>query len=191
MTEVELQIFQGDDPDAMRNVQIGTFRVSGLRPVAGPNVVLCRMRLDLDGILHVTAIEKATGLSKHVSINGATRNRDSTEIASSKAQIDRLFADRTDIQRMEFEDINSDAVSTSAEGVVDEEEEPAPTFSENAGTTLIDRCRTRMPSMHADDREEAVNLIEAVSSAMESRDEVALDESSKALSEFLFFIEGR
>jgi molecular chaperone DnaK len=62
-TEVQLDIYQGDDPDAMRNVHLGQCRVEGLQPVAGPHIVLCRMRLDLDGILHVTAIEKRTGLS--------------------------------------------------------------------------------------------------------------------------------
>ena len=45
--------------------------------------------------------------------------------------------------------------------------------------------------MHDEDREEAVNLIEAVTSAQQSQDQVALEESCKALQEFLFFIEGR
>ena len=94
-TDVEIDIYQGDDPDAMRNVHVGHFRIDGLHAVAGPNPVLCRMRLDLDGILHVTAIEKKTGLSKHVAITGATRKRDAAEIISSKAELDRLFAGRT------------------------------------------------------------------------------------------------
>jgi hypothetical protein len=45
--------------------------------------------------------------------------------------------------------------------------------------------------MHDEDREEAVNLIEAVTSAKQSNDPAALEESRKALGEFLFFIEGR
>ena len=45
--------------------------------------------------------------------------------------------------------------------------------------------------MHDEDREEAVNLIESVTTAMKGGDPDALNESVKALSEFLFFIEGR
>ncbi len=72
---VDIDIYQGEDPDALKNLHVGHFRVDGLTPIEGPNQVLCRMRLDLDGILHVTAIEKRTGLSKHVAITGATRPR--------------------------------------------------------------------------------------------------------------------
>jgi hypothetical protein len=56
---------------------------------------------------------------------------------------------------------------------------------------LIDRCRAGIQSMHDEDREEAVNLIESVSNAIQGGDPQTLDESVKALSEFLFFIEGR
>jgi molecular chaperone DnaK (HSP70) len=39
------------------------------------NEVLCRMSLDLDGILNVTAIEKKSGLSKHITIARASKPR--------------------------------------------------------------------------------------------------------------------
>src|SRR5205085_9339718 len=91
---VEIDVYQGEDPDAMRNVHVGHFLVEGLKPVAGPNSVLCRMRLDLDGILHVTAIEKTTGLSKHVAITGATRPRDTNDLARGREQLEKLFANR-------------------------------------------------------------------------------------------------
>ena len=192
-TEVQLDIYQGDDPDAMCNLHIGQFRVEGLKPIDGPNRVLCRMRLDLDGILHVTAIEKDTGLSKQINITGATRKRTSSEIIRSKEQLDQLFAGRAGASLEEstalpdedepelapVEDAEAPPLSASAVGGVD------------AATALMDRCRASMQSMHDDDREEAVNLIEAVSSAKDAHDQPALDEACKALSEFLFFIEGR
>ena len=78
----------------MRNVHVGQFRIEGLKPVAGPNPVLCRMRLDLDGILHVTAIEKETGLSKHVVDQRRHPPRDAAEIARGREELDRLFARR-------------------------------------------------------------------------------------------------
>src|SRR5207249_2646451 len=75
--------------------------IEGLTPISGPNPVLCRMRLDLDGILHVTAIEKKTGLSKHVAISGATRRRDAAEIARGREELDRLFASRVSEDRQD------------------------------------------------------------------------------------------
>src|SRR5207244_12941854 len=57
-TEVDIQVYQGDDEDALNNVLVGNFRVEGLVAIPEPNEVLCRMRLDLDGILEVTAVEQ-------------------------------------------------------------------------------------------------------------------------------------
>src|SRR5712692_7124063 len=50
-TEVEIQVYQGDDEDALKNILVGDFRVEGLTPLPDANELLCRMRLDLDGIL--------------------------------------------------------------------------------------------------------------------------------------------
>jgi molecular chaperone DnaK len=198
-TEVQLDIYQGDDPDAMRNVHLGQFLVEGLRAVAGPHIVLCRMRLDLDGILHVTAIEKSTGLSKHITINGASRKRGTAEIIRNKEELDQLFAGRVGELSIESDD-RFDSAQHPSIGPIS----PAPssstatapstvsaTNSTDVARTLIDRCRAGIQSMHDEDREEAVNLIESVSNAIQGGDPQTLDESVKALSEFLFFIEGR
>jgi len=195
-TGVELDIYQGDDPDAIRNVHIGHFRIEGLQPIGGPNEVLCRMRLDLDGILHVTAIEKTTGLSKHVKISGATRQRDAAEIISSREELDRLFARRSGETPVEAEDDDGESEAEPAETTetvaspVASASTPAAQGTDEA-QKLIERCRAKIPSLQDDDREEAVNLIETITSAQRSNDPAALEESCKALSEFLFFIEGR
>ena len=57
-TVVQVEIYQGEDEDALKNILVGDFLIEGLRPTEEPNEVLCRMSLDVDGILHVTAIEK-------------------------------------------------------------------------------------------------------------------------------------
>jgi molecular chaperone DnaK (HSP70) len=51
----------------------GEFRIRGLAEMEEPNEVHCRMRLDLDGILEVTAIEKGTGKSKNITISNARK----------------------------------------------------------------------------------------------------------------------
>ena len=46
--------------------------IEGLAEVPAGNQILVRLDLDLNGILKVTATERATGLAKHVVIDNAT-----------------------------------------------------------------------------------------------------------------------
>lgn len=73
---VEIKVFQGEDPDARHNEKVGEFKIEGLQQVPVGNQVLVRFDLDLNGILTVTAIERATGLNKRVTIeSGMARFR--------------------------------------------------------------------------------------------------------------------
>jgi molecular chaperone DnaK len=54
---------------------VGNFRVKGLTETEDANEILCRMRLDLDGILDVTAVEKRTGKSKQITVANALRTK--------------------------------------------------------------------------------------------------------------------
>ncbi|MFI5381765.1 MAG: Hsp70 family protein [Tepidisphaerales bacterium] len=203
-TMVDIEIYQGDDPDALKNVHVGHFRVEGLKALDGPNAVLCRMRLDLDGILHVTAIEKTTGLSKHVAISGATRRRDSAEMVRGREELDRLFAKRAGTDEAQVIEENAPAESAlagaSVAPVAEPEGKPAAetppqdnAFAKSSADAqaLIQRCRQGMEKMHTDDQEEAIGLIEDIETAIAEHNAEALDAASKVLSEFLFFVEGK
>ena len=50
---------------------VGEFLIEGLAEVPAGNQILVRLDLDLNGILKVTATERATGLAKHVVIDNA------------------------------------------------------------------------------------------------------------------------
>src|SRR6266567_3290099 len=62
----EVSIYQGEDPHALNNILVGRFLAEGFSRVPAGNEILCRMDLDLDGILRVTATEKRTGLAKQI-----------------------------------------------------------------------------------------------------------------------------
>jgi molecular chaperone DnaK len=94
----EVCVYQGDDPDAMNNVLVGRFLIEGLSAVPAGNEVLCRMDLDLDGILRVTATEKRTGLAKHIAIERATTAMTGEEVAEARRRMQRLFADAGDLE---------------------------------------------------------------------------------------------
>lgn len=56
---------------------------------------------------------------------------------------------------------------------------------------LLQRSRKLLDKMHAEDREEAIDLHEKIEIAIDSGDEAALAQASKALREMLFFMEGK
>ena len=188
-TEVDIQVYQGDDEDALKNILVGDFRIEGLTPIEEPNEILCRMRLDLDGILEVTAVEKRTGKSKHITIANALHAKSAEEIAAGRRRIQELFEGR--VAAPEEEGAEAAAVGNSpAVNVISMGSAPHPSNGEDEAKHLMERSRRLLEKMHAEDREEAIDLHEKIEAAIESRDSVALRETSQALKELLFFVEG-
>jgi len=189
-TEVEIRIYLGDDDDALKNIPVGDFRVEGLTEMADANEILCRMRLDLDGILEVAAVEKRTGKSKQITVVNALQAKTPEEIAAGRKRIQELFESRAERFAESFGD--ADEIDAEVlEGKVIEAEARAILRGEQEAEDLVERCRKVLDRMHADDREEAIDLHEKIGAAIESGDEAALAEASRALRELLFFMEGR
>ena len=205
-TEVDVNIFQGENPDAMNNTLVGDFHVSGLTPVIGPNDVLCRMKLDLDGILHVTAIEKRTNLSKQVSIAGATSPASPAELDAARQRLAQLFEARDDDELFEADGNDGERLEVVSVQPSGRDADPAddadapdvitkldPTLTEAVaqGRALVARCRKLIEQLHVDDRVEAVDLTEQVEQAISVCQAEPLSSANGALREFLFFVEGR
>jgi molecular chaperone DnaK (HSP70) len=194
---VEIEIYQGEDEDALKNILVGDFRIEGLRPTEEPNEVLCRMSLDVDGILHVTAIEKETGKSKHITIARALQARTLSEVADARERLKALYSTRTEEPWQtpdEGAGLEGEAV-TIAEGSGDSESAVTavprtPVEAEREANELVERSRRLLETMHAEDKEEAIGLHERIEAAISSNDPEALKEASAALRELLFFVEG-
>jgi len=56
---------------------------------------------------------------------------------------------------------------------------------------MIERSRLLLDKIHEEDREEAIDLNQAIESAIEDRDAAALKQAVHDLREILFFVEGR
>jgi molecular chaperone DnaK len=195
-TLVEIEIYQGEDEDALKNILVGDFRIEGLRPTEEPNEVLCRMSLDVDGILHVTAIEKETGKSKHITIARALQARTPSEIAEARERLNALYSSRTE-ERLETteegveleEAVTGEEASGESEGMAT----AAPRIPVEAGreaNDLVEKSRRLLEKMHPEDKEEAIGLHESIEAAISSNDPEALKEAATALRELLFFVEG-
>lgn len=209
-TRVEIQIFQGDDEDALNNVLVGDFRIEGLARTEEPNEVLCRMSLDVEGILHVSAIEKRSGKSKQITIAGALQAKSEAEIAAARKRIEELFTTREesidDLDEGDFGDDLDDAGEAEHGGnVIETVAEPVEVQRTNGkalpmdanwaalrheAVDLLERARTLAGRMHAQDQAEANVLQEAIEAAVKQHDVRALTDALRSLKELLFFVEG-
>ncbi|NLT69316.1 MAG: Hsp70 family protein, partial [Verrucomicrobiaceae bacterium] len=182
--EVDIDVFQGDDPDAMKNILVGHFRVKGLTPTVEPNEVLCRMNLDIDGILRVTAIEKRTGLSRHITISNALKSKSDEEIAASRQRLNDLYGARAGFDQAEADS-----------EYIDVEAEPEPLAESDPriaqARELVERSRGLLGDVHDEDREEIIDLHEEITQAMREGDMDGMTEAVDRLRELLFFIEGK
>ena len=200
-------MYEGEDEDALRNILVGDFTVKGLTPMRDHNEVICRMSLDLDGILSVTAIEKKSGLSKHITIARALEARSEAEIAAARKRLETLYATRQDDDLYEERDEDNDLAEFGDEDAQVVEDKvaftvhPAPnaaamteddwSAAEDEGRKMIERSRLLIDKIHDEDREEAIDLNQAIESAIEDRDAAALTQAVHDLREMLFFVEGR
>ena len=186
---VDIQVYQGDDADALKNILVGDFRIEGLTPVPEANEILCRMRLDLDGILEVTAVEKRTGMSKRITIANALRAKSAAEIAAGQKRIQELYEPRGGMY--EEEPAPSEEIEVVPHPGNIAAIDAVPEREDREVADLLERSRRLLDKMHAEDREEAIEIHEKIEAAMESGDAEALGEASGALKELLFFVQGR
>ena len=189
-TEVEMQVYQGEDEDALKNIFLGDFRIENLTGVPGPNHILCRMRLDLDGMLEVTATEKQTGKSKQITIANSLQAKSAEEIAAGQKRLQELFKSRE--SEFGVEDLASDLEGRGMhDDVLEAEATNVPLPGGPEALDLVVRSRALLEKMHSEDREEAIDLHEKIEVAIELGDGSGLNEASRALRELLFFMEGK
>jgi molecular chaperone DnaK len=86
-----IQVFQGEDNDVRHNQPVGEFLLDGLAEAGRGNEILVRFDLDLDGILKVTAIERATGRQKQLTIDNAVTHFRAGNRQEALARVEATF----------------------------------------------------------------------------------------------------
>ena len=72
-TQVEIHVLQGERPLAADNKSLGKFNLDGIPPAPrGMPQVEVTFDIDANGILNVTAADKATGRSQHITITASS-----------------------------------------------------------------------------------------------------------------------
>ncbi|MFY9827023.1 MAG: Hsp70 family protein [Rhodoplanes sp.] len=165
---VDVHIYQGENDDALENIEIGEFRVERLGAAPAGNTIIIDLALDRDGILHVSAKEKATGLERRISIDKAISRYDGDAIASARERINSLFGE--------------DEEPTAGEGAdsaLDDSEIEA----------LLVRARAKLDIVIAEDRSEIVDLIETINDCRTNQDDSGLADAVQQLADLLFYLE--
>jgi molecular chaperone DnaK (HSP70) len=168
---VEVRIYQGENADALENIQIGEFRVEGLSKAPAGNPIILDLALDRDGILHVSAKEKNTGLERRITIDRAMSRFDKDELDDARQRIADLF---------DAED--ADQLLGSSGGTTE-----VPTDASLAA--LVAKAHAKLDDVVDEDRAELIDLVEIIRDCQKRGDVASLEVARKQLSDLLFYLE--
>src|SRR5271165_887694 len=173
-TEVDITVYEGEDPLPENNTFIGQFRVEGLRRAAQGNPIVVSFNLDLNGMLKVTATEKETGLNKTVTLD--TRGaRSAIDLAEARKNIQSMFE------------------GPSEDKSVDEEFNPGPADDQLQLSTAKD-LRKRAEALFQrgvseEDTNEIRSLLKQSAEAVKMADRERLSGLNETLSDIIFYLE--
>lgn len=108
-TAVDIKVYQGERPMAADNMLLGQFRLDGIPPAPrGVPQIEVTFDIDANGILNVTAKDKATGREQHITITASTN--------LSEEEVQRLIEEaqrhaEEDRKRQELIDTRNEADS--------------------------------------------------------------------------------
>src|SRR5581483_3569403 len=125
-TSVEVHVLQGERPMARDNRTLGRFHLVGLPPAPrGVPQIEVAFDIDANGIVNVTATDKATGKEQKITISGSS--------GLSKDEVERMVKDAQsheadDRQRREVIDARNqaDALAYQVEKTVNENRDKVP-----------------------------------------------------------------
>jgi len=180
--KVEVKVFQGESSQPEQNLKIGEFTVSGLAPVPALNPVVIEFTIDLNGLLHVTATEKNTGLAKSVTIDTAGHHR--LNLDAARTNLNALF-EAEDALNEVSDDLAIEAgmaeIPTAAE---------APDELLASAKSLRRRAEAILERGVSESDTTAIRtLLDASSAAIAQSDWPSLQDSDDKLSDILFYLE--
>ena len=189
---VEIKVYQGEDPDALKNVEIGTFRISGLNRQQGARDegLLFTYSLDLDGLLHVHARERATGREIRGVVENALGRSTEEALSAARERISALWGDEEGAGGEATGGDAGEPMEEAAGGSAGRwpEEAARPGMPPEIRETL-ERAEKALDTAPAEDREEMVDLMEDLRDALEAGRLEQAAGVKKDLDEILFYLE--
>ena len=168
-----IKVYQGENRDALQNVEIGTFLFEGLNQQRGARDrgLLFTYHLDLDGILSVHAVERATGREIRGVIEDALDGSPEEAVNASRERVAARWGE--------------EAAPGDAEGGGQAADTELP--SEIRDT--LSRAESALAAAPDEDKEEIVGLMEDLRDAATAGDTERADGARRELDEILFYLE--
>jgi molecular chaperone DnaK len=143
-SQVEIHVLQGERPMAKDNKTLGRFILDGLPPAPrGIPQIEVTFDIDADGILHVSAQDKATGRAQSITITASS--------GLSKDEVDRMVQDaerhrQEDESRKEEVESrnNADSLVYQAEKLLNEQGEQIPDDLKSEVQEQVAACRSAL-----------------------------------------------
>jgi len=158
-TSVEIKVVQGERPMAADNKLLGNFILDGIPPAPrGVPQIEVTFDIDADGILKVSAQDKATGKSQHITITASS--------GLSKEEVERMV---------------KDAERHAAEDRKRKEEVETRNAADAAVFTAEKALRDGGDKVPADVKSEIESRVAAVKSALEGKDQAAIKRATDEL----------
>jgi molecular chaperone DnaK len=184
-----IRVFQGEDRDTRYNTLVGEFAIEGLAEVPAGNQILVRLELDLNGILKVTATERATGLVKHVVIDNATERfrlrQRSDALERLDAAFDNLAEKDEPISALERPDQDYDPSGAT----VEDASTPGVRQATLSAHTLLAKAKGLLPAANAEDAEELRAMLTDLEAALDRGVEDDIRSVSREVEEIVFYLE--
>ncbi|HOT92211.1 MAG TPA: Hsp70 family protein [Anaerolineae bacterium] len=165
---IEVEVYQGEQPQASQNTLLGKFLVTDLEPEHPGEVATVTVKFDMDvnGILTVTARDRKTGRQENITVEASPTRMNAAQITAAR------------------EDLSGTYEAGSIHTVT-------PLVPLEADATLMARAHRLLDgnTLAPDDRAALAQLLIDISIAQADRDKKRLDMLSDELLEMLFDLE--
>jgi molecular chaperone DnaK len=140
-TNVEIHVLQGEREFARDNKSLGTFRLDGIPPAPrGVPQIEVTFDIDANGILNVTAKDKASGKAQSITISGSsTLSKEEVERMVREAEMNAA-ADRERREKVDMKN-QADSLAYQAERQIKDLGDKLPAADKNKIETLVKDLR--------------------------------------------------
>lgn len=191
--KVEIDVYQGENPDVRRNHRVGMFMIEGLAKVPAGNELVVQLDLTLDGMLKVSARERSTGLQKQVTIENALQRFEVEERDAAQERLHRLWQENDDDDDEYHGDEDAPLGGAFEESDVGVPElVPGPREGQREtvqARALLEKAERLSEKLPPEDRTEVERLMGAVRNALTDRKWDQVQKSANELSDVLFYID--
>jgi molecular chaperone DnaK len=182
--EVEIDVYQGESDDVRNNHRVGRFLIQGLAPVPAGNQIVVQLDLNLDGMLKVSAREKATGLQKQITIDNALARFEREERELARERLARLWDEPPgEIIDELAEEEEADEVPSLVPGPREGQREAV------QARALLEKAERLLDRVAPEDRSEIERLCGNVRTALTDRKWGQLTQACNELADVLFYLE--